>query len=97
MPLQKYTPINKENIPGLKFPKEDVLNDGYSRLLRRYHLDRAMLVGNTHKGKVRIVFHTEDGTTHQVETTVWASSEDHVVLKGGITLPVISVEEVELF
>lgn len=91
-----YPPlIAKEAIPLLKFPRTDVLSDPEARKERAEKLYKAMLLGNGHKVKVKIVFDDVEGTK-AVETTVWETSEDNVLLKGGANLPVHAVRDVLL-
>jgi hypothetical protein len=52
-----------------------------------------MIMGNTDKKKVGIVFETTEGL-RQVETTVWASVKDNIVLKHGIYIPVCCIKDV---
>lgn len=58
-------------------------------------LKKAMVLGNNFKGKCRIAFNTSDGIK-AVETTVWSVSENHVLLKGDIVIPLNAVVKVEL-
>lgn len=95
MAWQSPTLISKESIPALTFPRADVLKDPEARKERAEKLYKAMLLGNGHKLKVKIVFDDAEGTK-AVETTVWETSEDNVLLKGGVNLPVHAVRDVLL-
>ncbi|MCS6980673.1 MAG: hypothetical protein N2110_04215 [Flavobacteriales bacterium] len=90
-----YTIIPKESIPALRFPKSDVLPEGEARKERAEKLYKAMLLGNGYKVKVKIIFEDLEGIK-AVETTVWETSEDNVLLKGGVNLPVHAVRDVLL-
>jgi hypothetical protein len=86
----------KEDLGKFKFSAEDVLiNDKTARQSRAYNLMRAERLGNAFHGKVRIFFNTQDLAERTVETTVWATSDDYVNLKGGIILPVRAISRVE--
>lgn len=52
--------------------------------------NRAMLLGNIAKTKVKIIFQTTTGV-RQVHTTVWATTQDDIVLKGGRTIPMAAI------
>ena len=59
-------------------------------------LYRAMLIGNISQGKVVIELQTINGPV-AVETTVWASTEGCVTLKGGINIPFKFINDVFLY
>jgi len=54
-----------------------------------------MLLGNIDKVKCKIIFHAQEGD-NCVETTIWAVTEKHVCLKGGVLLSISSITEVIL-
>lgn len=86
--------IPKESLQNFSFFKEDVLMTEELKKIRAFNLDRAVRLGNAYKGKVKIFFKTMDSITRAVETTVWASADGHVTLKGGIFLPIRAIENV---
>ena len=92
---EKLQTIMKEDINSFHFSKNDVLNSELAISKRKSDLYKAMILGNSAHGKVKIVFETESGTTI-VETTVWCATETDVNLKGGINIPVRSIREVIL-
>ena len=87
--------IEKEKIPQCHFVQHEVLHSQYEMELRKILLDEATLLGNGEKYKVRIVFETDEGP-RMVQTTVWGTTNSHVELKGGITIPVNAIREVLL-
>ncbi|MCS6980180.1 MAG: hypothetical protein N2050_02180 [Flavobacteriales bacterium] len=87
--------VPKESIAHLRFPRHDVLPDGESRKERFEKLHKAMLLGNGYKVKVTLVFEDLEGLK-AVETTVWETSEDNVLLKGNVHLPVHVIRDVLL-
>lgn len=87
--------IAKEDIPNVKFVSFEVLDKADDKLARREQIEKAMLLGNASKGKSKIFFMSEDGLL-EVETTVWAASDDVVTLKGGVMIPVHCIEKVDL-
>ncbi len=83
--------LEKEVLPTLHYPQTDVLPTPLERTARRREADRAMALGNNYHGKVDIYFKTADGQSHRVYTTVWATSNEHITLKSGTTLPMRAV------
>lgn len=90
----KATPVAKEEVFKLRFPMTDVLSDKDERFRRWYNLNRALTLGNNHHGKVRIVFDLDNGETCEVNTTIWALTDEHISLKGGTTIPLAAIREV---
>jgi hypothetical protein len=87
--------VEKDQIQGLQFSKNEVLSDKEELILREQELQRAMKLGNTLKQKVKIFFKDQKSNKY-IETTVWHANSNHVVLKGGITIPVNRIYKVEI-
>ena len=85
--------IEKENIPGLSFPTEDVLDITSDRDKRKKDLLNANELGDLAQYKVKILFEDNSGPK-KVETTVWKTTEKDVVLKYGIKIPIHRVSRV---
>ena len=88
--MNNYNPsciIEKEDIPQLKFSKQEALQTSKERHLRSFYLNRALQLGNLLKNKVKIYFKNHKDHLLQVHTTIWAVTTDFVVLKQGITIP----------
>lgn len=85
--------IPKEDIRKYHFVHREVLDTAEERRLRYANLSKAMILGNVHKSKVKIVFETDEGTK-AVETTIWSTDENEITLKGGINIPMQSIKEV---
>ena len=81
------TLVDKENVPFLNFPKEDVLNEKKERSQRCTSLFKAMCLGNLERQKVTILFKDDKGMK-QVETTIWGVTNKRVILKKAINLPI---------
>ncbi len=79
--------VQKENIPELKFPKEDVFQDKGQKSLRAYYLNRASQLGNLLKSKVNIYFKDAENKLMRVNTTIWAVTQNSVILKKGTIIP----------
>lgn len=83
----QFETIEKESIQRLHFPISDVLEDKEAISRRFSELHRAQALGNLEHSKTKIFF--EDNSSKKVvETTVWALTDNRVVLKQGIAIPV---------
>lgn len=82
-----FKPIEKEDIAHLVFPIDDVLTDKHEILQRKQDLEKAMAMGNTDHVKIEIFFE-DDKNQLVANTTVWAVTPEHLVLKKGVTIPV---------
>lgn len=78
--------IPKERIRDLRFPSGEVLSSPEEMKLRKSNAQKGLLLGNAHKGKVRIIFEDIE-SVKQVVTTIWGLTDMHVILKYGITIP----------
>lgn len=82
-----FETIEKEKIHSLRFPNNDVLQDKDAIFQRNSDLNRAQSLGNLEHSKIKIFF--EDNQSKKVvETTVWAVTDNQVVLKQGIGIPI---------
>ena len=79
--------IEKENIADLKFPHSEILNDDKAIDQRTTELKRALSFGNLEHSKIQIYFEDEI-SKKMVETTVWALTDESVVLKKGVGIPI---------
>jgi len=93
--MQTANFIQKEQLGLFKFSASEVLKGEWEKVYRRFSLQRAERLGNAFKGKVRIIFRTNDNETKIVDTTIWATSDDHISLKGGQSIPVRAILGVE--
>lgn len=82
-----FKPIEKEDVAKLHFPAEDVLTDKHEIFQRKQDLEKAMAMGNTDHVKIEIFFE-DDKNQLVANTTVWAVTPEHLVLKKGVTIPV---------
>lgn len=85
--------IDKEIITSLNFPKEDVLEDKEDIAERRNDLDRALSLGNLEHVKIKIYFE-DDISKKIVETTIWGVTEERVILKQGVVIPVKRIHKI---
>ena len=79
--------IEKENIADLKFPHSEILSDDKAIDQRTTELKRALSLGNLEHSKIQIYFEDEM-SKKMVETTVWALTDENVVLKKGVGIPI---------
>jgi hypothetical protein len=89
-------PVDKELVQFLTFFETDVLETQTDKTHRSQLLHMAMILGNCFKNKVTIIFKSLEGV-NKVNTTIWASTDDSVVLKGGTTIPVKSIMDVKIY
>lgn len=86
-------PIEKEKISDLRFSNREPVHLDPEALRKK--LELATRMGNIDHVKVRIIF-KDDETTRFTETTIWATLPQHIVLKGGVTIPFQRILDVKL-
>ena len=85
--------IDKEVIPTLNFPKDEVLGDKEAISSRKNDLDRALSLGNLEHVKIKIYFE-DDASKKMVETTICGVTEERVILKQGVIIPVNRIHKI---
>lgn len=85
--------VEKEEISKSIFPKEEVLQIPEQITARRNKLEKGMILGNNYKHKVKIVFEDNE-CVKEVETTIWATMERNVFIKGGTLIPIHRIHDV---
>lgn len=90
-----FEKIEKESIPGLKFPDAEVLHDKDKIRERSSELNRALTLGNLEHSKIKIFFEDEDSCKF-VETTVWGVTDKRVILKQGAVIPIHRVHSIRI-
>ena len=90
-----FTPklIEKENIANLSFPEDDVLSSSVDRTNRIIDLKNANELGDLAQYKVKILFEDDSGPK-KVETTVWSTNQNDVVLKFGVAIPIRRISRI---
>lgn len=91
----KATLIEKEKIDKLTFPKGEVLGSNEAIKIKRIKLENAVRLGNIEHYKVKIIFGANEGLMI-VNTTVWAITNNYISLKGGITIPIKRIFEINI-
>lgn len=79
--------IEKEEISNLIFPKTPITKTADETSILKHSLRRAMILGNLHHSKIKIVFEDDKGLK-EVITTVWAVGDKNIVLKQGTVIPI---------
>ena len=95
MVASSFERIEKENIEGLKFPGQDVLNSKEDIQKRQRDLDRALSLGNVEQIKIKIFFEDSQSPKY-VETTVWGVTDKRVILKQGVVIPINRIHFLQL-
>lgn len=93
--MENIINIEKENLTGLKFSLSEVLNNELLIAKRTYNIEKAVRLGNLYKGKVKIKFRNFGNELMSVNTTIWAWGSDYISLKGGKSIPVKAIEEIQ--
>lgn len=87
--------LQKEQIPSIRFANIDVLENPLSILAREKAMERALILGNMEHTKVKITFMDFYHSMYEIETTVWAVTEESICLKGHLYLPKSAVLTVD--
>jgi uncharacterized protein (UPF0248 family) len=85
--------IEKEEVAKLQFPREEILDSKSEINQRMLDAYRGMLLGNTYKNKVKIIFADKEGIK-QIETTIWGVTEHRVLLKRGLQIPLHRIHKI---
>ena len=80
--------IEKEEVINYHFVKAEANPE-----LTKEKLERAVRLGNEFKGKTQITFMTENGPK-KIETTVWTLTAEFIQIKGGVSIPLKSLVEI---
>lgn len=92
---QEYQKIEKELIGTLHFPHEEILENERLIKERSLAIDRAISLGNLEHYKVKIYFSDDQGKKI-VDTTIWAVTDDSIVLKQNTVLPIQRIHKLEI-
>jgi hypothetical protein len=86
--------LKKEDLVNVNFTPNEVIKDQEGKQNLMSELVRSQALGNLEKIKVKIIFQLKEGGKGEVETTVWGVGEHHLMLKGGIHLPIRAIEKI---
>jgi len=87
--------VEKESVSALVFPVAEVLAKADDIKLRTADINRAISLGNLEHQKVKIYFEDDKGRKY-VNTTIWAVTEDAVVLKQNTVIPIRRIIKLEI-
>lgn len=87
--------IEKEQLKTCAFAKPNERFTDYEVRERNRSLYLAMLMGNNFSSGARIVFNTAEGYK-EVLSTIWATTERYILLKGGNVIPLEAITTIEL-
>lgn len=93
VPTQTIVVVQKDEISRMNFGKGEVLTLPGQAEERRKALEQAVVLGNTYKGKTKIIFEDMEGIK-QVETHLWGITDKWVILKRGIVIPINRIHKV---
>ena len=88
--------IEKEEVENLVFPSQPIklrTQEEQKALLKKLH--NAEKLGNLFHDKIEIVFQDSEGLK-EVNTTIWAVGEDHIVLKKGVFIPIHRIVSIQI-
>jgi hypothetical protein len=88
--------ISKEELPDYEMSKGDALSNASDISRRRADVERAMKLGNNEHQKVKIIFESTEGTM-AVETTVWEVTQNYLILKSNMAVPIRCVHRIDFF
>ncbi len=83
--------IKKELILNLSFIEDKSTVEQHPNLMQQ--ILNATLLGNNEHKKVKIIFKDDNGVK-LVETTIWASGQKFICLKGGLWIPIHRILEI---
>lgn len=95
METSTITQIDKYELTNIPFSKDDVLLDPLEQEERWRQLNHGMTLGNLHKLATRISFKDQKDRSFETEATIWAVTENNVILKNNIMIPIRSIFQVK--
>jgi|UniRef100_UPI00404A0E30 hypothetical protein len=84
--------INKEQIKDLSF--KSPLSFSQDENIHK-KLEAATRLGNGYQTKITIVFQDDEGLK-RVDTTIWATGQKYICLKGGMWIPINQIVSIEM-
>ena len=85
--------IKKEQIPFQLLSTKEVLAGSFEQKKRKHQLQKAAQLNRLFYCKVKIVFETSEGRK-EVNAHILKVTDGHVILKGGISIPVCCICDV---
>ena len=94
--MKSVSHIDIANLSFTQFAKTEVLANKAQKVERQHHLLRAMLLNYVEHQPVHIYFKNNQEELFGIECAVIAVTDDHVMLKSGIIIPVQAIVFIEL-
>ncbi len=91
----QFVLVEKEEVDGFHFPIEEVLKSEKEIKLLKSELERAIALGNIEHHKVKIYFE-DDKKKKVVHTTIWAVTDNSIVLKQNVVIPIRRIHKLEI-
>ncbi len=95
METSRFELVEKEEVASLRFPEEEVLKNVEDKKLLKSELDRAISLGNIEHLKVKIYFE-DDKAEKIVHTTIWAITDNAILLKKNVVIPIRRIIKLEI-
>lgn len=95
METSNFVLVEKEEVGNLVFPLAEILNSSAAREERKMSVNRAISLGNLEHHKVKIFFADNEGEK-MVHTTIWAATDESIVLKQHVVIPVNRIVKLEI-
>lgn len=95
MEIEEFGLIEKEEVPALHFPQDEVLRSEALIRERNAALQRAIALGNLEHQKV-VIYFSDDQGPKKINTTIWAVTEDVIVLKQNAVVPIHRIHKLEI-
>lgn len=86
------TVIQKELVKDLSFKRPVGIEQNHDI---RQKLEEATRLGNGYHHKVGIIFQDDDGLK-RVDTTIWATGQKFICIKGGMWIPIDHIVDLKL-
>jgi len=92
--VNKPASTEKNKINELLFPSEEVLHSKKEIQQRTRDIERAILLGNNYKTKVKIIFEDNEGIK-QIKTTIWGITDKWILLNKALVIPIHRIHEIK--
>lgn len=88
--------INPSDIRLFYFGSKDVLTNTEEKEVRKGKLQRAMILSNCERISISLYMQLPNGETLETESDLVDYADDFVILKGGVSIPVVAIIDVDV-
>jgi hypothetical protein len=81
-------------LPQVTFAQQEVLENKEDINVRDKDIEKALVLANGYKTKVRIYFKTKYMEEMSVSCTPWAAGDRYITLKGNVTIPIHAITRI---